>query len=101
MKTIITVFIASLFLVGCGASGPDANKTQALIEKAKSQRVIASKEHVEFKDTKKFIKEAEKALKDGKLQLAYDKANRAYAGSVRAIKQKEMAEKGYLLAVPK
>lgn len=101
MKTIITVLMAGLFLVGCGASGPAADKTQALIEKAKAQRVIASKAHVEFRDTKKFIKQAEKALKDGKLQLAYDKANRAYTGSVRAIKQKEIAETTYLMAVPK
>ncbi len=103
MKTIIkvTTLVLSLAFLACAGSSHTKSEISKLIKEAEAKRVLAVKAHIEFKNSKKLIKEAKKALKNGNLDLAYEKALRVHTYGIRAFEQKKLADKHYKDAIPK
>jgi len=103
MKTIIkvTAFLLSLVVFSWAGSSHSKSEISKLIKEAEAKRVLAVKAHIEFKGSKKLIKEAKKALDKGNLDLAYEKALRVHTYGIRAFEQKKLADKHYKDAIPK
>lgn len=88
LMIILTAAIA-LSLTACAASGPQhtANDAKGAIAAAEHQTKRAAKKLFEWRDTKKIIKKAKKALKKGDFNKAVKLANKAKAQSTNALQQ--------------
>ncbi len=88
-KLMITLVAAiALTLTAC-AAGPKhtANDAKAAIAAAEHETNRAAKRQFEWRDTRKIIKKAKKALKAGDYDKAVKLAGKAKAQSTMAIKQ--------------
>jgi len=86
-----------LTLTACASSGPThtANDAKGAIAAAEHQTKRAAKKFYEWRDTKKLIKKAKKALKKKDYDRAVKLANKAKAQSSMALQQaKEQANAG-------
>jgi rhodanese-related sulfurtransferase len=81
------------------AEDPKAAEAQAMIESAEKARKMAASVDGEWRDTGKFIKKAQAALKDGKLDQAMALAKKAEAegrlGYEQAVSQKDLVLPSY------
>lgn len=96
LMIILTAAIA-LTLTACAGSGPTHTKNDATgaIAAAEHQTNRAAKKFYEWRDTRKIIKKAKKALKAGDYDKAVKLANKAKAQSTMALQQaKEQANAG-------
>jgi nucleoid-associated protein YgaU len=78
------------FMVGCAtpAEGPTADDAAAAIAAAKAANAKAAAENYEWRDTGKIIKQAEKAMNEGKYAEAVKLANKARRQAENAVNQK-------------
>lgn len=86
---IILMAATALTLAACAASGPThtANDAKGAIAAAEHETSRAAKKFYEWRDTKKIIKKAKKALKKGDFNKAVKLANKAKAQSTNALQQ--------------
>ena len=83
------------------AQAQSADEVAALIAEAEKLRTRAAELEYEWRFTGKRIKEAKTALKNGDLQTALAKAERAKFEAERAIEQAAISEKTWEIAVPR
>ena len=78
------------FMVGCATptEGPTADDAAAAIAAAKAANAKAAAENYEWRDTGKIIKQAEKAMNEGKYAEAIKLANKARRQAENAVNQK-------------
>jgi len=107
MKKLLMIVSSVVLLVGitsCSSSSlstPEGKEVLMLINKAEAARKIASKAGVEFRFTKKHIKNAQKALNNGNIKKAKALASKALIQAKRAVKQKRIQARKWKLAVPR
>ncbi len=89
-KLMITLLAAAaLTLTACAGSAPKhtANDAKGAITAAEHETKRAAKKLYEWRNTRKFIKKAKKALKAGDFDKAVKLANKAKNESTMALKQ--------------
>ena len=103
MKKIPMVLLAASLAAALTVPvrGAEADEVAALIEQAETARQRAAELEFEWRFTAKRVKEARKALEDGELATARQKAERALFEAERAIEQAAIAKDTWILAVPK
>jgi nucleoid-associated protein YgaU len=99
------VILLLSFMVGCATptEGPTADDAAAAIAAAKAANARAAEENYEWRDTGKLIKQAEKAMNEGKYAEAVKLANKARRQAENAVKQKysELERLGTIAATTK
>lgn len=101
---IVSIAILSIAISGCMGSarmGVESKEIHMLLKKAEAKRKMASKEGVEFRFTKKYIKQGHEALKKGDMKKAKALAKKALIQASRALEQKQISKENWMLAVPK
>jgi hypothetical protein len=104
MKKILSIamlFVFSFGIISCVAPSPEENSIRSILKKAEMHRKMASRNHVEFRFTKKYIKNGYKALKKGNYKKAKAFATKALTQAKRAMIQKKISDKNWKLALPK
>ena len=105
MKKLLTITLGTLLVLavsGCmGNKSMSGGDIASTLKEAKMYQKQANKGLQEFRFVGKYIKDAEKLLKEGQKDEARMLANKALTQAKRGVKQAKISKKVWMSAVPK